>query len=154
MDRGGHFFVEKGLDGFPKTIKQGWCSKDMARHARCAITGTVMILMTVAAALAVWFWALAPLSFASYLTSPGASDADIIRQYWPHRLVEPEWVRRPRDRLLHWPLMETVARLAVVSVLWLFVTGGVVYGLMRKRRWLQRTARRAVPATLREGGES
>ena len=154
MDRGGHFFVEKGLDGFPKTMKQGWCSKDMVRHARCTITGTVMILMTVAAAMVVWFWALRPLCFASYLTSPGASDADIIRQYWPHRVVEPEWVGATPDRLLNWHITETVARLVVVSVLWLLITGVVAYGLIRRSRWLQRTARSGVPTRLREGCES
>jgi len=141
-----------------------------------------MIPVTVAAALVIWFWALAPICFASYLTSPGASDADIIRQYWPHRVVEPEWVGATPDRLLNWHITETVARLAVVSVLWLLITGGVAYRLIRgdspggiegpkrmsaarwrhhalprcagsKTWWLQRTARRAVPPAAR-GWES
>ena len=86
-----------------------------------------MVLATVAAATVIWFWALKPLGAASYLTSSGASDADIIRQYWPHRLVEPEWVSTTPGRFINWHLMEMRARLAVVAVLWLAVAGGVAY---------------------------
>jgi hypothetical protein len=77
------------------------------------ITMTIVTVATVAAAAAVWFWALRPLGFASYLSSAGATNADIIRQYWPHRLVEPEWISAKPDgfdRLMKWHIYETVAR--------------------------------------------
>jgi hypothetical protein len=101
---------------------------------RRTITGVVMVLTTVAAAMVIWFWALGPLGFASYLTSPGASDADIIRQYWPNRLVQPEWVNTTPDRLINWHLTETAARLAVVAVLWPIVAVGVAFGFVRGQR--------------------
>ena len=81
-------------------------------------TITIVAVATITAAAAGWFWALRPLGFASYLTSTRASDADIIRHYWPHRLVEPEWVSATPDGLLNWHFTETVARLSVVAVLW------------------------------------
>ena len=90
-------------------------------------------LITVAAAMTIWFWALTPLGFVSYLTSPGTSDANIIRQYWPNRLVQPEWVSTTPDRLINWHVTEAAARLGVVAVSWLFVAGGATYGLARKK---------------------
>jgi hypothetical protein len=90
-----------------------------------------MVLTTVAAAMVIWFWALRPLCFASYLTSTGSSAADIIRQYWPHRLVEPEWVSTTPDRLINWHLRETVARLGVVAVLWLLGATGATCWMIR-----------------------
>ncbi len=110
------------------------------------ITIAVIALATVAAAAAVWFWALRPLGFASYLSSTGASDADIIRQYWPHRLVQPEWVSATPDRLMNWHFAEVCARLAVVAVSWSLTVGGFFYGVIKRRRVrpnqaLQRSAR-------------
>jgi hypothetical protein len=101
------------------------------------ITITIVAVATVAAAAAVWFWALRPLGFASYFSSTGATDADIIRQYWPHRLVEPEWISATPDgldRLMKWHMTETAARLSVVGVLWFIITGGAVYRFIRVRR--------------------
>jgi hypothetical protein len=101
------------------------------------ITITVIAVATVAAAAAVWFWALRPLGFASYLSSTGATDADIIRQYWPHRLVQPEWISATPDgldRLMRWHSYETVARLSVVAAFWLLTVGGFLYGVIRRRR--------------------
>jgi 4-hydroxybenzoate polyprenyltransferase len=87
----------------------GVWSNDTGMTQRTRIAA-MMVLTAVAAAMVVWFWALRPLGFASYLTSPGASDADIVRQYWPNRLVQPEWVSPTPDRLMNWHLTETVAR--------------------------------------------
>jgi hypothetical protein len=102
-----------------------------------AVTITIAALATAAAAAAVWFWALRPLGFASYLTSTAATDADIIRQYWPHRLIQPEWISvtpgQP-DRLMKWHLYETIARLSVVGTLWLIIVAGIVYRFYEERR--------------------
>src|SRR6266540_3737156 len=97
-------------------------------------TITIVAVAIVAAAAAIWFWALRPLGFASYLSSTGATDASIIRQYWPHRLVQPEWVSATPDRLMNWHFAETVARLSVVGVLWFVITGGAVYRFIKAQR--------------------
>ena len=94
------------------------------------VTRKIIAVATFAAAAAVWFWALNPLGFVSYLSSTGATDADIIRQYWPHRLVEPEWISASPDkfdRLVKWHTAEVGARLSVVGLLWFIVTCGCVY---------------------------
>jgi hypothetical protein len=109
----------------------------IARHAmKRTITMTIIAAATVAAAAAVWFWALRPLGFASYLSSTWATDVGIIRQYWPHRLVEPEWISATPDkldRLMKWHIYETAARLSVVGLLWSIITGRAVYRFVRGR---------------------
>ena len=84
---------------------------------------TLVMAATVLSGVLVYFWALRPLGFASYLSSTGASEADIIRQYWPHRLVQPEWVSDVPDRLMNWHLAEAIARLALTGGLWLTFIG-------------------------------
>ena len=95
---------------------------------------------TLGAAAAIRLWALQPLGFASYLHAPGATDAQIIRQYWPHRLVEPEWVPMASrgDRLMRWHMAETVARLSVVSLLW-SLTVAAPFAIRRRFRRIQRS---------------
>ena len=112
----------------------GVWSEYYTNMTRRTIIAAVMVMATVAAAAVIWFWALRPLGAVSYLTSTGASDADIIRQYWPHRLVEPEWVSPTPGRLMNWNLTETVVRLAVVAVLWLFIATGATYELLRGKQ--------------------
>ena len=64
----------------------------------------------------------------------GRSAADIIRQHWPHRLIQPEWVSTTPDQLMNWHVAETRARLAIVIVLWLLTVGGFAYKLGTHRR--------------------
>jgi len=90
--------------------------------------------VTAVAVYAFWFWALRPLGFASYLSSITATDADIIRQYWPHRLVQPEWVSSTPDRLLNWSFAEAVVRSSVVGIFWLITTGTFIYVYMSHRQ--------------------
>jgi hypothetical protein len=98
---------------------------------------TLVAAATILSGVAVDLWALRPLGFASYLSSTAAGEADIIRQYWPHRLVEPEWVSSVPGRLLNWHLTEAIARLALVFALWLLficVAGrGVAFTLVWRR---------------------
>ena len=98
----------------------------------------VTALAAVAAAVAIWSWALRPLGFVSYLTSTGATDIAVIRQYWPHRLIDPTWISATSnglDLFSKWHMTETVARLSVVGVLWFIVVGGVVYRFIRKQEF-------------------
>lgn len=101
------------------------------------VTIMIIIAATVATAAVVLFWALRPLGFASYLYSTELTDADIIRQQWPHRLVEPEWIRATSDRmdrLMNWHIYETAARLFVIVLLWFLIGGGAVYKFIRGRK--------------------
>jgi hypothetical protein len=86
----------------------------------------------------VYLWALRPLGFASYLSSTRASDADIIRQYWPYRLVQPEWVSDVPSRLMNWHLAESITRLALTGLLWLAFIGSVGRGVTFTPVWRRR----------------
>jgi hypothetical protein len=100
-------------------------------------TMMIVTVATVAAAVAIGFWALRPLGFASYLASTGATDVDLIRQYWPHRLIDPAWISATPDGLdllSKWHMTETVARLSVVGVLWFIIVGGAVCTFIRGQR--------------------
>jgi hypothetical protein len=95
----------------------------------------IILAMCVAAGAAIWFWALRPLGFVSYLSSTGTSEAEIIRRYWPHRLVQPEWVSASSDRIMNWHFAEAVTRLIAVSVVWcLALAAGVAAYAMSKNR--------------------
>ena len=106
----------------------------MTRRTKITLVAAATILTGVAA----YFWALRPLGFASYLSSTGASDADIIRQYWPYRLVQPEWVGTVPSRLMNWHFAEAVARLTLLGGLWLLFIGVVGRGVVLTTGWRHR----------------
>jgi len=60
-------------------------------------------------------WAAATASiFIMY--SNGTTDSEIINQYWPHRLIQPQWLDKnygEMELLFHWSHMELLARLVV-----------------------------------------
>jgi hypothetical protein len=99
---------------------------------------TLVIAAAALASLLVYFWALRPLGFFSYLISAGVSDADVIRQYWPHRLVQPEWVGVGPSQLMNWHFAETAARLALTGGFWLAFVGIVGRGVNVNPRWSRR----------------
>src|SRR5579859_5923029 len=90
---------------------------------------------TILAGVALYFWAGRPVGFASYLSSTGANDADIIRQYWPYRLVQPEWVSNVPSRLINWHLAEAFVRLALLGGSWLLFVGIVGRGVTFSPVW-------------------
>lgn len=94
----------------------------------------IILAMCVAAAAAIWFWALRPLGFVSYLSSTGTSEAEIIRSYWPNRLVQPEWVSASPDRIMNWHFVETITRLVAVSVVWCLALAAAAYATSKNRR--------------------
>ena len=92
----------------------------------------LVALVSIAAASAISLWALRPLGGGSYLSSTSETDAEIIRRYWPQRLVEPEWVSAKPD-LMSWSMTETFVRVSVVGLLCVTV-GGAVYIIVRRNR--------------------
>jgi hypothetical protein len=89
------------------------------------ISGTEIGLATLGAAAAVWFWALPVLlCFISYMHSPShpPTDAQMIRDLWSFRLIQPEWLSRASDHtpdlLWRWQATETAIRASLVFLLW------------------------------------
>ena len=86
----------------------------------------LLLLTTLAAIAAAWFWALPPLfTPLLYLHPTNWTDADIVRRIWHFRLVQPEWVSTPPD-YMRWSQAETLARLFVVFIGWLTTTSILV----------------------------
>jgi hypothetical protein len=86
--------------------------------------------------------------------STRATDADIIRQYWPHRLVQPEWISAApdsMDRLMKWHIYETTARLSVIGVFWSIIAGGAAYRFVRGTRQRPNKSLQPMPGS---GGSS
>jgi hypothetical protein len=79
-----------------------------------------LLLITLAAIAAAWFWALRPLlTGLAYLHPTNWTDADLVRHIWHYRLVQPEWVSSPPQySYTRWMMAETLARLAVVFLGW------------------------------------
>ena len=101
-----------------------------------------LVVVTLAAVAAAWFWALPPiLTPLLYLTPTNWTDADLVRHLWHLRLIQPEWVSSPPQYdYLRWAQAETLARLGVVFLGWL---GGVAWATrryLRKRRQPNKTA--------------
>jgi hypothetical protein len=80
----------------------------------------LLLLITLAAVAAAWFWALPPLIMGfDILHSPPWTEADLVRYLWHFRLIQPEWVSKPPSYdYQRWAGAETLARLAVVFVGW------------------------------------
>ena len=94
-----------------------------------------VIASALAAGAATWFWVLPLFGFASYLSPPNATDIEIINQYWPHRIIQPEWFSATPgrlERLMKWHAAEGFARLSVVGVLWFTVASGSVWKYLRR----------------------
>jgi hypothetical protein len=78
-----------------------------------------IIGVTILALLIAFFWALDPMLTAIFmLTRPGITDAELIREIWHVRLVQPEWISGP-GQLFKWMEAEAGARLSVVFLGWL-----------------------------------
>lgn len=104
---------------------------------RWIVTFSILTFLTAVAAAAFWFWALRPLGFGSYFSDYGTSEANMIRQYWPHRLVQPEWVGGKSATFIHWSFAEAVARSSVITVVWLAAIGGLVHRRIRQQKMLR-----------------
>jgi hypothetical protein len=80
--------------------------------------GFQIAAVTIVALLLAVFWALGPILTAIFMLTSGTTDAELIRQIWHFRLIQPEWLTGPRQ-LFKWQEMEVYARLSLVSLGWL-----------------------------------
>jgi hypothetical protein len=95
----------------------------------------LLSVITLAALVAAWFWALRPLfTPLAYLHPSNWTEADVVRHIWHSRLVQPEWVSSPPNYdYLKWEQAETLARLSVVFVGWLVSITLVILKYLRNR---------------------
>ncbi len=94
----------------------------------------LLLLTTLVAIAAAWFWALPPLlTPLFYLHPTDWTQADLVRHIWHFRLVQPEWVSTPPD-YMRWSQAETLARLVVVFLAWLATTSFLVRRYVRGHR--------------------
>ena len=77
-----------------------------------------LLFITITATVAAYY-AIATLGNLNGIHSIGLTDADLIRQRCPIRLIQPEWVSSQPDLLLNWAWAEMKARFGLVVVLWL-----------------------------------
>ena len=99
-----------------------------------ALTLQIIAVTVIALAIA-FFWALDPILVAIFMMSrPGWTDADMIREIWHLRLVQPEWVSGP-NQFIRWQEAEAAARLGLVFIAWL---ASVIALIMRYRRGKRR----------------
>ena|ERR1039457_4303994 len=93
-----------------------------------------LLLATLAAIAAVWFWALRPLlTPLFYLHPTDWTDADLVRHIWHFRLVQPDWVSTPPD-YMRWSQAETLARLSVVFLGWLVSITFIIRRYLRSHK--------------------
>src|SRR6266511_811781 len=94
----------------------------------------LLLLTTLVAIAAAWFWALPPLlTPLFYLHPTDWTQADLVRHIWHFRLVQPEWVSTPPD-YLRWSQAETLVRLVVIFLAWLSTTSFLVRRYVRGHR--------------------
>jgi len=78
------------------------------------ITGVTAIALLVA-----FYWALDPILIAIFMmVRTGITDAELIRQIWHVRLIQPELVSGP-DQFWRWQQLEAGARLTLLFLAWL-----------------------------------
>jgi hypothetical protein len=76
----------------------------------------VFSLLTILAAVLVWFWAFRPVFKPhEYLLPTGFSPNPII---WHHRLVQPDWISKPPD-YPGWAKVDAMVRVVVIFVCWI-----------------------------------
>jgi len=93
----------------------------------------LLALTTLAALAAAFLWGLAPL-LTPLATIHDGTEADLIREIWPLRLVQPEWVSIPPNHYQRWEMAETLARLIVVFLGWVTTTTSLVRRYLRSHR--------------------
>src|SRR5262245_41605131 len=103
-------------------------------HARRTGPMLMVLLLTLLAGLVASRWALSPLGFHCYVGPAHTGDAELIREHWPHRLIEPEWFRPAPDIYVNWSLRETAVRLAAVGCVWLSLITVVFVGSQGRKR--------------------
>ncbi len=94
--------------------------------------GFQIAAVTLVALVVVIFWALDPILTAIFMMTSSTTDAELIRQIWHFRLVQPEWVTGP-GQLFKWQETEAYTRLSLVLLCWLAAVVSLVRRSSRGR---------------------
>lgn len=88
-----------------------------------------LVVITLAAVAAAWFWAIAPMTTSLLYIHPSDwTDADLVRHLWHFRLIQPEWVGSPPAYdYLRWTQAEALARLGAVLLVWLVSASWMIW---------------------------
>jgi hypothetical protein len=98
-----------------------------------------LVVITLAAVAAAWFWAIATMTASLLYIHPSDwTDADLVRHLWHFRIIQPGWVGGPPQYdYLRWTQAEALARLGAVflgwlvsasCLIWRHTTGRTAYG--------------------------
>ena len=79
-------------------------------------------------------WAFAPVTFTTYLGPSRTWTAALIRDYWPHVFIKPEWFGNTPDVYEKWAFLEAAVRLALVAFTWLSLVAWFVIRYRRRQR--------------------
>jgi len=103
-----------------------------------------LLVITLTAVAAAWFWALRPLITGFEAFGFSGTDADLVRHLWHFRLIQPEWVSKPPNYdYVRWSEAETLARLLVVFLGW--VASSIFAYLTFRRKTPPNTALEPTP---------
>jgi hypothetical protein len=79
----------------------------------------VLVAAITAVALAMAFYQIGAVTPPSGFYPTNWTDAQLIRNRFHVRLVQPEWVSSNGSILMNWVIAETKARLIVIAIFWL-----------------------------------
>ena len=96
------------------------------RTVRKAPVLRLLLVLVLLTAVGLSRWAFVPMGFHTQL-GPGVNwNTQLIREYWPHHLVPPEWIAPGPDLYQQWALTEAAARLGLVTAAWIPLLAVVV----------------------------
>jgi hypothetical protein len=116
----------------PLILKAGRCNFGPRRVLEYSVKATLrmqLVVITLAAVAAAWFWAITPITTSLLYIHPSDwTDADLVRHLWHCRLIQPEWVSSPPQYdYLRWTQAEALARLCAVFLGWLGSASWIIW---------------------------
>ena len=96
------------------------------------ITLGLLVLATVSAVVLIRLWAI-PVWW-TVLVYPDINDSEVINEFWPYRIVQPDWLSSGSDLLGRWQHAEMHARITLIVIVWVAIVSALVYTAFRQRQ--------------------
>ena len=95
----------------------------------------LLVVVTASAVLLIRSWAI-PVwwTVISYMGNPDATDSEMIKDLWPHRIIQPDWLSSGSDLFGRWQHAEMHARITLVVIVWLAIVLALLYTAFRQRQ--------------------